>query len=947
MNQKNKGYIVPHTHWDREWRYAVWQNRILLVEFINALLEVMENNDDYKYFLLDGQSIIIEDYLQIKPENKERLVKLIRDGRIAVGPWYTLPDFYPVDGECLVRNLLKGIRYSDSIGGHLKVAYETFGWGRTAQLPQIYKGFGFDFVIAAKHVSSERAPESEFLWESPDGTGILATRLGREARANFFMNTYIPITQGIKYTTGNEYRLQWGKTGQVIHQADENGYRTDHMKLGDAESIHADLVEKSFLAAWDAVEETTVKSHRLLMSGSDNTGVQPMIPAMIRQANEIFKDKEFILAGLEEYIGHLKSLIDISKLKILKGELRDGPSSKCSCNALAVRPFIKKLNKKVQNSLIYTAEPLLAMNRMLGEHCTEGFMEKAFEYLLKAHAHDSINGVMPDKSVEDEIYRLKQALDISEGIIINTSGKLIEKITMQGISSSDVFIVIMNTAPFKREEIVKVYADIPRELNVWDFDIEDCHGVKLEKQLISRQEVNVPVNDVNARPWPFYADRYVFYMATGEIPAGGYKTVKIVPATHFNRDSLFWADVRKNSGKEICRNQNAMENEYLKVEVNGNGTIDIMDKSSNRLYKNLNYYEDTGDGGDYWVYYPPYENRTYSSIGNPAKIWMENNGELSATLVSEIVMHLPAFSTRPISGIGGQSRRAGEEKELKITTYYTLKKGSKKVDIKVKVFNSVEDHRLRVMFDTGINASYSFAGGHFTVDKRPVEPVKDKDGLYYPEMQTYPHQQFVDISDGDSGLALINNCLCEFEAMCNDKRTAALTLFRSVKNILCTEFRTATVLEDQKGSQSPGEHEFDYSIYPHAGFWHDAGIYPEAVKFNTPLRLFQASPHEGMLPPEYSFFSINSSGLILSAIKKAEDRNSVILRVFNPAEDIREGIVHFSAAIKEAYMVNLNEERIGQMLFENGHDIQMVVGGNKIMTVELVLMSLPDAAETP
>ena len=109
MEQKKTNYIIPHTHWDREWRYPIWKNRMLLIQFMDELLETLDKHEDYNCFLLDGQAAPIDDYLDVKPENKEKVEKYIKDGRIAVGPWYTLPDLYPLDGECLVRNLLKCI----------------------------------------------------------------------------------------------------------------------------------------------------------------------------------------------------------------------------------------------------------------------------------------------------------------------------------------------------------------------------------------------------------------------------------------------------------------------------------------------------------------------------------------------------------------------------------------------------------------------------------------------------------------------------------------------------------------------------------------------------------------------------------------------------------------------------------------------------------------------
>lgn len=128
MMSKKTNYVIPHTHWDREWRYPIWKNRMLLIEFMDELLETLDKDSDYHCFLLDGQVAPINDYLDVKPRNREKVTKYIKEGRIAVGPWYTLPDLYPLDGECLVRNLLKGIRTSQGYGKCMKVGYNSFGW---------------------------------------------------------------------------------------------------------------------------------------------------------------------------------------------------------------------------------------------------------------------------------------------------------------------------------------------------------------------------------------------------------------------------------------------------------------------------------------------------------------------------------------------------------------------------------------------------------------------------------------------------------------------------------------------------------------------------------------------------------------------------------------------------------------------------------------------------
>lgn len=933
--EKEKGHIVTHTHWDREWRYPVWENRMLLVNLMEELLETLDTNPEYKSFILDGQSVVIEDYLKARPQDESRIKKHVKSGRLSVGPWYTLPDLYPVDGECLIRNLMKGIRVSDSLGGHMNIAYESFGWGQTAQFPQIYKGFGFDIVIVGKNVSKDRAPQSEFLWEAPDGTSILSTRLGQHARANFFMNSYMKIMTGKEYIS-DEFRLEWDKAGVIYHQADEDNFHQDYLKLENTESIHEEVIREAVLQAWKATDDTTVKEHRTLMNGSDSTTSQPFLTELVKKANELFEDRELVLSSLEEYTGLLKKNIDLKSLRTVKGELRDGPASACSANALMTRPALKILNKKVQNSLLNKAEPVSAINSMLGVKYDKTLLDHAVKFMLLSHPHDSINGVTQDKTAEDVMYSLNQALEISEVISNRACGEIIKRINTGCYDQKDILLVVFNFSPFERKEIMKAAIDFPGEYNVWDFDLLDHEGNRADTQVVSRKEEVVPVNDLHSRPLPFYADRHLIYFDTGMVPAGGYKVYRAVPTKEFNRKAVFWAEMRKSTGSNIVKVDNVLENDYLKVEVQNNGTINVLQKEQNRLYKELNYFEDSGDNGDYWMYYPPHHNRTFTSKGLQARIWVADNGPLSATVAAEIKMLLPAHALRPENEIRGESRRADEEKELTATVYYTLKRDSRKVDIKLVLNNTIEDHRFRVMFDTGIKARNANAAGHFTVDKRPVAPVKDAQGEYWPEMQTLPQQNFVDLDDGKHGFAVVNNCLTEYEAMDNDRGTLALTLLRGVRNIICTEFRSAGVFPRQKGGQSLGMHCYEYSIYPHKGDWVQASVYREAASLNVPLKPVQTSRNEkGCLGLKNSFYSIEPANLIMSALKKTEDRESIILRVFNPTNKPIDGIIKFYSKISKAWLTNMNEERMEELKPVNADKLEIKAGPNKILTLEL------------
>src|SRR5258706_266196 len=115
--------LVPHTHWDREWYQTFQQFRLRLVRTVDLVLDTLERDPAFTCFMLDGQTIRLDDYLEVRPENAERLRSLARAGRLLTGPWYVQPDEFLVGGESLIRNLQLGRRMAEPYGGAMPVGY--------------------------------------------------------------------------------------------------------------------------------------------------------------------------------------------------------------------------------------------------------------------------------------------------------------------------------------------------------------------------------------------------------------------------------------------------------------------------------------------------------------------------------------------------------------------------------------------------------------------------------------------------------------------------------------------------------------------------------------------------------------------------------------------------------------------------------------------------------
>lgn len=932
MNKK-KAYIIPHTHWDREWRYPIWKNRKLLLEFFDNLLDILDNDKDYNNFLLDGQCAPVEDYLEIRPEKREKVEKYIKEGKISTGPWYTLPDLYPVDGESLVRNLLKGRKLTEQYGAGLKVAYMTFGWGQTAQLPQIYDGFGLDFIICAKKVSDERAPNSEFLWEAPDGTKVLTSRLGDHSRANLFFNAYIDTRYGVSFFS-DQFRYTPERTGQAMHSSTVNKQSEDYFVINPKEHWDTEGLKERLLKSIEGTDSTLLPDVRLLLNGCDFSSPQPELTKFIKDAEKALPEWEFVNASLEEYATDLKCFLEESELKTIKGELRDGPSCDCSGNALASRIPVKQLNKVVQRLYFRKAEPLNALLSLIGLGENDQLLPTALKFILDSHPHDSINGVTQDKTFSDVMYRLSQAEEICQVVYDRSMEKIIKNIDMSNYEINDQILFLFNPSPQSESSTIEICVDTPADSSIWNFDFIDTSGNPVQVQHVSRIKHNTPVHDLEARPWPYTVHRHKVWLKTPDIPAYGYTLLKMRPRETFHTDRYYSLPMRKSSGNYISPADNILENKYLLIIINPNGTIDMFDKEQTKWFRDLHYFEDSGDVGTYWTFYEPYENRILTSIGSQVVISQVTNGPLCGEYQIEWNIPVPERADEPDYGVEGPSRRSEKTVNMKIVSIISLKIDSRCAEIHTVVSNRSRCHRLRVAFPTGIDAVNSSASGHFTVDQRPINPVKDN-SEFYPEMQTLPMQEFVDISDGTNGFALLNKGLTEYEIRPDNKHTAYLTLFRAVNNMIVTGWRAVNRFPEQDGSQLLQDMHFDYAIYPHKGNYSDGFVYKESRKFSTEISSYQVcGTSSGSFPVEKGFMELKPDNLILSAVKLPENGKGVVFRIYNPTDQEITGTIKVNLPVKSVSKLRLDELFKENLKIKDGV-IEISIQAFKIVTLKL------------
>ena len=355
--------VVPHTHWDREWYDPFQTYRLKLVRLVDELLDLMESDSSYRHFLLDGQLAVVDDYLEIRPENEARLKALAASGRLTVGPWYILMDEFLVSGETIVRNLQKGILRGSDFGGVMEVGYLPDMFGHVAQMPQILDQAGLGHAVVWRGVPSA-VTRTAFIWSAPDGS---------EVRAEYLVAGY-----------GN---------GAALPEDAKQLTR----RLSSLEDEFA-----TFLTPGEPM---------LLMNGSDHLRPQPWLGRVVAEANAIQDDFDLAISSLADYLASTSA----EGLVEWRGELRSGLRSNVLMGVASNRVDVKQAAARAERSLERLAEPLSALF-VPAERWPAPFLDLAWTSMIRNSAHDSICACSADEVVDAVLHRYAEARQIGEGL---------------------------------------------------------------------------------------------------------------------------------------------------------------------------------------------------------------------------------------------------------------------------------------------------------------------------------------------------------------------------------------------------------------------------------------------------------------------------------------------------------------------------------------------------
>jgi mannosylglycerate hydrolase len=836
-------YLVPHTHWDREW-YAPFQSfRLRLVELMDGLLDLIEAHQGLT-FTLDGQTAVVDDYLEVRPEAEERIRPLVAEGRLAVGPWKMLMDEFLVSGESIVRNLQAGWRRSEELGGAMPVGYLPDMFGHIAQMPQILHRAGIHDAVVWRGVPAA-VDRHAFAWEAPDGSKVRA-----------------------EYLPGG-----YGNAAYLLHAPPERLAGTiDHFGR-----VMAPFFEEDELLA---------------MHGTDHAAPLPDLMALLEDLNRR-QDRYLVRLGtLPDYLGRFEGSSDA--LACWHGELRSGARANLLMGVTSARMDLKAACARAERTLERYAEPLQALH---GGTWPGALIRLAWDNLVANSAHDSICGCSVDEVAAQVLVRYAEAEQIGRGLADRAAEAV-------GARLPRGWTAVLNPSPQLRAGLVELSLLVPDSWGAMGLEMADGGIVavqELEREAPALLERDMPAGEVaeiftrrmhgrelfgrqfngyrldlteprltlevDHEPDPPFLDTETLAEEVARhVEAAGQEMWKVRIAGAPRRTvqamvtvpPLGWRAVRAveligELEHPVIVDDGSLDNGLVRIEVEAPGTLSISGRGV--ALAGVGRLVDGGDAGDSYNYAPPERDRL---VDRPSTVEVRTATPGPVTGSLEVVR-----SYIWPRGLDGE-QRSDQSLEVEVTTSVELRAGEPFGRLRVSFENPCRDHRLRLHVPLPYPVDRSWAEGQFAVVERGLSA---EGGYGEVPLPTFPARGFVAVD----GVAVLLDQVMEYEVV--EGRELALTLLRSIGLIS----RNANAYrQDPAGPEIPipgaqrlGPWSVGMGVYPLAGSWVEAGVLTQMEQYQHPFLVAPGTGTTASGPP--TGLAIEGEGVLLSSLRRRDD----------------------------------------------------------------------------
>ena len=893
----SKAYFICGTHWDREWYEPFQEYRSWLVHTLDSVLDRMKQDPTLGVFHLDGQTVVIEDYLEIQPQRRSEITELLSSGRLVAGPWYAMPDLWLVSGEALIRNLTRGMRLARNFGGvSAKVGYTPDLFGHIAAMPMIFTGLGLTSAVVWRGVNDAQV-RSQFIWVGPDGSRLLTHKLPNNAGYGWL---------------GAMVRWPWTNAD----------FDTAAIAESFAPIIRAEIQRGDVPVIY-------------LSDASDHQFMPQRLTEMLDMFRTLCPDIEFVQGTMDEYFADVTRHVNFGKLAEFHGELRY-PAWQTGTlyhalipHCLASRYPLKQANDRVQNLLTLWSEPLSAMTMLAGkEPAPPGFLDLAWKHLLLNQPHDSICGCSIDDTHADMPYRFRQAEQLGDIVRRRAQAQLSSTTDKQEHANH---IVVWNPLPWERKEVVEIELPFSSEFAAkamrsghnWpvlnQFDLVDAHGRLNPYQVLEVKPSRiVKMPDDRGRRLRVGDKLDVYRVAVQlDLPAAGYTSITVRPLEGVGR-------LKRQLGTLRTAPLSA-RNEHMSISIMPHGAVELIHLATGKVYRDLFQYEDSGDTGDGWNFIPPMNNPIVVSPGHAAQVFVEEDGPLQITFRIERVLRVPA-GIEPVA----RESRLTELVKMSITDYLTVRVGDPRLHVRTVVNNTAGDHRLRVLLPTDITMAKDYWSDQpFAWVRRSI--ATDPKSVEYkePDPAERPHHTIVAVGDAMGGLAVLCPEAMHEHTVCDDtRRTLALTLFRATGKAFFTDGEPA--------GQSLGAMEFSYALQPFAGELSHGELSRSVMELQAGI----SSHISSLAKPEHrSFFKIDANqSVVMTALKPATEGHAVIVRLWNTSKNAETALIRLTASPHAVWLCDLKEDSQQPLKYASDGSVAVIVPPLGLSTVRIATM---------
>lgn len=708
--KKKKVHIISHSHWDREWYMPFEYHRYLLVELIDDIISLCENDPNFKYFHLDGQIIPIYDYLEIKPENKEKLLKYIKNGQIQIGPWYILQDAFLSGAEANIRNLLYGLKHSKKLGANPPmVGYFPDTFGNISQAPQILNKFGIDFACFGRGlnevgfdnqiVKQDGINKSELIWKSEDGSEVISILF-----ANWYCNA-------------------------------------NDIPLDD------DMLEKTFSNIITNCEKFALTPNLLAMNGCDHTPVQKNISKVINKLQTMFPDYEIVHSNFIDYINEIRKYKD--NFRTYEGEIIGQLTTGYNLlnNTASTRVDIKKINYLAQNTLETETEPIQTINNLYGFRYDSEYIEKTWLNILENHTHDSICSC----SVDPVNSRVKQSLTESLYKAEIARNEAIDRIIKTNINkTTDKFksVIVFNKDIRKTNKYVKTKVSFPKDMKVRNIIVKDNQGNIIPSLFnLTKDKFTYTLPKQGFRRVE-YVDQFEVEFLAKDIGGLGYSEYFIYPT-----------DNNQNESKYMT----ILGNEFYTINLNSDGSLNIISKELYKDFKYLTYFEYQANIGNEYNFEQSLDKLILTTKDSKAEI-----GNIKSTKLYDEVEVINYLKV-PLD-IKKDKTCSKLLTTTKFRTKIRLYKNSGLINFNVTIDNKAKNSRYRIVFDPKIETDYVLSEGQFDLVKRSlIKPETWKNPV-----KTDRFTKFFCLENDKEGAIISSLGLHEYEILKDNKMALTL-----------------------------------------------------------------------------------------------------------------------------------------------------------------------------